>query len=71
MLVFYLIYFISGFVVEIQNGEFALRTNIPSLIFSISPLLSGAVSFIILQAISAGAQFLLEIDKKISGPDLK
>lgn len=60
VLVFHILYFAGGFIVEIQNGGFAFRSDLFSLLISTSPLVSGVVFFIILQAISIGAQFLIE-----------
>lgn len=64
MLVVQVIYFLGGIIIEVQSGGFALRTNLFSMMFALSPLVSGAAFFIILQAISAGASSLLEIEKK-------
>jgi hypothetical protein len=64
VLVVQVIYFVGGIFIEIQSGGFALRTDLFSMLFALSPLVSGAALFIILQAISVGASILLDIDMK-------
>lgn len=58
------IYFVGGIIIELQSGGLTLRTNLFSMMFALSPLVSGAAFFIILQAISASAALLLDIDLK-------
>ena len=69
MLVVQVIYFLGGIIIEMQSGGLALRTNLFSMMFAFSPLVSGAAFFIILQSISAGTSWLLEIEKKSDGAD--
>lgn len=69
MLAVQVIYFAGGIITEIQSGGLALRTNLFSMMFAFSPLVSGAAFFIILQSISAGTSWLLEIEKKSDGAD--
>ena len=65
VLAIYFLYFASAIVLEVQQDTFALRTNLFSIFTLAFPLVSGAVFFIILQAIAAGAAVLLEIEKRI------
>lgn len=65
VLAFYFIYSVSGMIIEIHNGSFTLRTNIFFMFPIAAPLVSGAVFFIILQAIAAGAAVLLEFHRRI------